>query len=107
MKNQSKEEKVHQVFEKIYDRYDHMNSIISFQRHIKWRKDVMKRMKVKKDTKALDVCCGTGDWSFSLSEAVGPNGEVVGLDFSNNMLSVAKERQEDHLFNNLTFLQGN
>lgn len=107
MKNQSKEEKVHQVFEKIYDRYDHMNSIISFQRHIKWRKDVMKRMDVKKESKALDVCCGTGDWSFSLSEAVGPKGEVVGLDFSNNMLSVAKERQKEHSLSNLTFLQGN
>lgn len=107
MNNQSKEQKVHQVFEKIYERYDHMNSIISFQRHRKWRKDVMKRMNVKDGSCALDVCCGTGDWSFALSEAVGEAGEVIGLDFSNNMLSVAKERQESHSLNNLTFIQGN
>ena len=30
---QSKEERVHDVFEKISDKYDVMNSVISFQRH--------------------------------------------------------------------------
>ena len=44
---QSKEERVHQVFETIYKRYDVMNSVISFQRHKSWRKDTMKRMAVK------------------------------------------------------------
>lgn len=35
---QSKEEKVHQVFEKISPEYDRMNSLISFKLHVKWRK---------------------------------------------------------------------
>ena len=39
----SKEERVHNVFEKIYDNYDKMNSVISFQQHLKWRKDTMKK----------------------------------------------------------------
>jgi demethylmenaquinone methyltransferase/2-methoxy-6-polyprenyl-1,4-benzoquinol methylase len=30
-------------------------------------------------SKALDVCCGTADWTIALSRAVGPNGEVTGL----------------------------
>ncbi|MDX8046117.1 demethylmenaquinone methyltransferase [Gracilibacillus sp. S3-1-1] len=107
MTKQSKEEKVHQVFEKISNNYDYMNSIISFQRHKKWRKDVMKRMQVTNGAKALDVCCGTGDWTFALSEAAGQDGEVVGLDFSQNMLSVAKERQKDHPLSNLQFIHGN
>lgn len=71
MQGKSKEERVHHVFEKIYDKYDTMNSIISFQRHKAWRKDVMKQMNVPNGASALDVCCGTGDWSFSLAEAVG------------------------------------
>ena len=102
-----KEKKVHQVFEKIYENYDHMNSIISFKRHIKWRKDVMNRMNVLEGSKALDVCCGTGDWSFSLAEAVGVSGEVVGLDFSKNMLSIAKKRNEEASYKNLSFVDGN
>ncbi|WP_163537659.1 demethylmenaquinone methyltransferase [Gracilibacillus sp. YIM 98692] len=107
MRNRSKEEKVHQVFEKIYNNYDEMNAIISFQRHKKWRNDVMKRMEVKQGAKALDVCCGTGDWSFSLAGQVGKDGEVIGLDFSKNMLSVAEERNQQYNYRNLTFLNGN
>lgn len=107
MPEQSKEERVHHVFEKIYTNYDSMNSIISFQRHIAWRKDVMKRMKVKKGSKALDVCCGTGDWSISLAEAVGTDGSVIGLDFSQNMLSIAKNKQKELNLEQLTLLHGN
>jgi demethylmenaquinone methyltransferase / 2-methoxy-6-polyprenyl-1,4-benzoquinol methylase len=45
---QTKEEKVHHVFEKIYDHYDKMNSVISFKQHVKWRSDIMKMMNVQK-----------------------------------------------------------
>jgi len=107
MQEQSKEERVHHVFEKIYTKYDSMNSIISFQRHKAWRKDVMKRMNVKKDAKALDVCCGTGDWSISLSEAVGKDGEVLGLDFSKNMLSIAEKKKEELNLTQLNLIHGN
>lgn len=52
----------------------------------------MKDMNVLPGSKALDVCCGTADWTIALSRAVGPNGEVTGLDFSENMLEVGKEK---------------
>lgn len=92
MPEESKKERVHQVFENIYEKYDKMNSVISFQRHKAWRKDVMKRMDVQAGTEALDVCCGTGDWSIALAKDIGPKGKVVGLDFSKNMLSIAKDK---------------
>ncbi|MBN4863161.1 demethylmenaquinone methyltransferase, partial [Staphylococcus sp. EG-SA-32] len=41
---------------------------------------------------ALDVCCGTADWTIALSEAVGSKGQVTGLDFSENMLEVGKQK---------------
>lgn len=107
MAEQSKEERVHGVFEKISDQYDSMNSIISFKRHIAWRKNVMQKMDVQKGRKALDVCTGTGDWALALSEAVGKDGEVIGLDFSNNMLKVAKEKKEKAHIEHVTFIQGN
>jgi SAM-dependent methyltransferase len=44
-------------------------------------------------SRALDVCCGSGDLAFRLAEAVGPSGSVVGLDFSANMLTDAARRQ--------------
>ncbi|MBM7598356.1 demethylmenaquinone methyltransferase/2-methoxy-6-polyprenyl-1,4-benzoquinol methylase [Virgibacillus halotolerans] len=107
MPEQSKEERVHHVFEKIYTKYDTMNSIISFQRHKAWRKDVMKRMQVIEGSKALDVCCGTGDWSLALADAVGTDGEITGLDFSENMLSVAINKKQELNLPQLRFLHGN
>ncbi|GAA0444242.1 2-heptaprenyl-1,4-naphthoquinone methyltransferase [Lentibacillus halophilus] len=107
MKPSPKEERVHHVFEKISDRYDKMNSIISFQRHKAWRKDVMKQMNVPEGASALDLCCGTGDWAFSLAGAAGESGHVIGLDFSNNMLAVARSKKDTAQHKQLTFMQGN
>lgn len=107
MQNQSKEERVHHVFEKIYENYDAMNSVISFQQHKVWRNDVMERMHVEQGTKALDVCCGTGDWSIALANAVGENGQVIGLDFSKNMLSIAEEKRNALQVEQLELMHGN
>lgn len=104
---QSKEERVHHVFEKIYGNYDKMNSVISFQQHIKWRNDTMKRMNVQKGSKALDVCCGTADWTIALADAVGPSGEVVGLDFSKNMLKIGEEKVENLKLDQVKLIHGN
>ncbi|MEH7117871.1 demethylmenaquinone methyltransferase [Neobacillus vireti] len=104
---QSKEQRVHNVFEKISDNYDKMNSVISFQQHIKWRQDTMRRMNVKPGSKALDVCCGTADWTIALAEAVGPAGKVTGLDFSQNMLNVGIEKVKDLGLDQVTLIHGN
>ncbi|KGX92165.1 ubiquinone/menaquinone biosynthesis methyltransferase [Pontibacillus halophilus JSM 076056 = DSM 19796] len=106
MEQHTKSERVHSVFEKIYGRYDFMNSVISFQRHKAWRKDVMKRMDVKRGEHALDVCCGTGDWTLSLAEAVGSKGKVIGLDFSQNMLSVGEDKRKAQSKDHVSFVHG-
>ncbi|KMY50609.1 demethylmenaquinone methyltransferase [Peribacillus loiseleuriae] len=102
---QSKEQKVHHVFEKIYGNYDKMNSVISFKQHIKWRKATMDYMNVKPGTKALDVCCGTADWTIALAEKTGSEGEVTGLDFSKNMLKIGEEKVKN--IKQITLLHGN
>ncbi|WP_173916295.1 demethylmenaquinone methyltransferase [Halobacillus sp. Marseille-Q1614] len=107
MPQSSKEERVHHVFENIYSRYDKMNSIISFQQHRLWRRDVMKRMKVTPGDHTLDVCCGTGDWTMSLADRVGVSGKVIGLDFSNNMLSVAIKKKLKAGIRHVEFQHGN
>ncbi|OCS89468.1 demethylmenaquinone methyltransferase [Caryophanon latum] len=101
----SKEQHVHEVFESISNNYDKMNSVISFQMHVQWRKDTMQRMGVPKGAKALDVCCGTADWTIALAEAVGPTGEVKGLDFSESMLEVGKQKTAN--MPNVELIHGN
>ncbi|WP_144486402.1 demethylmenaquinone methyltransferase [Bacillus pumilus] len=104
---QSKEQRVHGVFEKIYKNYDQMNSVISFKQHKKWRDKTMKLMNVQKGAKALDVCCGTADWTIALADAVGDKGEVKGLDFSKNMLSVGETKVKAGGYNQIELLHGN
>ena len=92
--NEGKHEKVHHVFQQIYKKYDFMNSLISFNQHKGWRKKALRLMDIQAGQNVLDVCCGTGDWTLALGEAVGPDGHVTGLDFSDNMLSVARHKLE-------------
>ncbi|MCG7333881.1 demethylmenaquinone methyltransferase [Sporosarcina sp. ACRSM] len=101
----SKEEKVHNVFEKISGDYDKMNSVISFKQHKKWRDDIMVRMNVQEGDKALDVCCGTADWTIALANAVGPKGAVTGLDFSEGMLEAGRPKVQ--AYPNVKLIQGN
>ncbi len=42
--------------------------------------------------RVLDVACGTGLVSFAAQEAVGPTGQVVGVDLSDRMVQVARSR---------------
>ncbi|WP_245893889.1 demethylmenaquinone methyltransferase [Salsuginibacillus halophilus] len=103
----TKEEKVHQVFERISGQYDKMNSIISFQRHKAWRRRVMEWMRLQPGDAALDVCCGTADWTLSLADACGQNGRVVGLDFSENMLDIGREKVRDEALPQVELIVGN
>lgn len=89
----SKEQFVHSVFENIAPKYDLMNDILSFRRHKAWRKFTMRKMDVQPGSTALDVCCGTADWTISLAEASG-TGAITGLDFSRNMLEYGQHKVE-------------
>ena len=102
-----KERHVHAVFESIADKYDFMNDVISFRRHKAWRRFAMQKMAVRPGQSALDVCCGTCDWTISLAQASG-TGQVVGLDFSEKMLSVGREKiRKANLEERIVLVQGN
>lgn len=103
-KNKANKEQVHEVFQNISGKYDRLNNIISFEQHKNWRKKVMKEMNVQPGSIALDVCCGTADWTIALSQAVGHEGEVTGLDFSENMLKVGE--QKTSAMENIRLVQG-
>jgi ubiquinone/menaquinone biosynthesis C-methylase UbiE len=45
-------------------------------------KESLAKLQVKPDMNVLDVGCGTGDVSFMIASMVGPNGQVVGIDFN-------------------------
>lgn len=102
-----KEQFVQEVFESIAPKYDMMNDLISFRRHKAWRKFTMKKMNMQPGDTAIDLCCGTCDWTISLAEASG-HGKVVGLDFSRNMLAYGKTKVDSRgLGEQIELVQGN
>lgn len=104
---QSKEKFVHEVFESIAPKYDLMNDVLSFRQHKSWRKRTMKRMAMKPGDTAIDLCCGTCDWTISMAQASG-SGRMVGLDFSRNMLERGREKVRDMgLERQIELIEGN
>jgi demethylmenaquinone methyltransferase / 2-methoxy-6-polyprenyl-1,4-benzoquinol methylase len=71
---------------------------MSFGIHNFWRKIVIKKVNVPIGGKVLDVCCGTGMITMDLARQTGPTGTVIGLDFSNSMLNIAKTHCEHFKF---------
>ena len=55
----------------------------------------MKWTGVRYGQSAIDVCCGSGDLALRLSETVGPEGRVVGLDFAAAQLRRAAQKERD------------
>jgi demethylmenaquinone methyltransferase/2-methoxy-6-polyprenyl-1,4-benzoquinol methylase len=88
---QQKEAWVHQTFERISERYDLMNDLESFGLHRAWKRTLISAVRALKPQTVLDVASGTGDIALALAQAV-PQAQVTGLDFSKNMLDVARKR---------------
>ncbi len=83
--------KVNDLFARIARRYDLINDLQSFGLHRNWKRRVAELAKVSPGDRALDLCCGTGDISFALAQR---GAETTGLDFSQQMLAVAKNRSQ-------------
>jgi demethylmenaquinone methyltransferase/2-methoxy-6-polyprenyl-1,4-benzoquinol methylase len=88
-------EQVQGMFDRIAGRYDLLNSLMTAGLHHSWRQRAVDRAEVSAGDSVLDVCCGTGDLSFELAGRVAPGGHVVGCDFSEPMLDLAREKAAD------------
>jgi demethylmenaquinone methyltransferase / 2-methoxy-6-polyprenyl-1,4-benzoquinol methylase len=83
--------KVSELFGIIAPRYDLINDLQSLGLHRWWKRKLVSLAGVSAGHKALDVCCGTGDLAFRLADA---GAEVVGADFSEPMLEIARAKAE-------------
>jgi demethylmenaquinone methyltransferase/2-methoxy-6-polyprenyl-1,4-benzoquinol methylase len=81
--------KVHNLFSRIARRYDLINDLQSFGLHRRWKRKVVELAKISVGQRVLDVCCGTGDLVFGFARV---GATVVGLDFNEQMLTVAERK---------------
>jgi demethylmenaquinone methyltransferase / 2-methoxy-6-polyprenyl-1,4-benzoquinol methylase len=80
------------MFDRVAGNYDALNSVMTAGLHHRWRERAAERAELSAGDSALDVCCGTGDLTLELSGHVTPGGRVVGCDFSEPMLDLAREK---------------
>jgi demethylmenaquinone methyltransferase / 2-methoxy-6-polyprenyl-1,4-benzoquinol methylase len=83
------------MFDRIAGVYDLMNRVMTAGLDRRWRERAVERAELGPGDSALDVCCGTGDLAFELARRVGPDGRVVGCDFSERMLELARAKDEE------------
>jgi demethylmenaquinone methyltransferase/2-methoxy-6-polyprenyl-1,4-benzoquinol methylase len=80
---------VHELFSAIAPRYDLVNDLQSLGLHRYWKQRLLRAANAGPGSKVLDLCCGTGDVASRFARS---GARVVGLDFSDRMLAVARQR---------------
>lgn len=85
-------DRIRAMFDGIASSYDRLNGLMTAGLHHRWREMAVLLAQVDPGDSVLDVCCGTGDLAFALRRAVGREGRVVGVDFSEAMLDVARDK---------------
>jgi len=86
------EPQVQAMFDRIAGLYDRMNSVMTAGLHHSWRRRAADLAELSPGMRALDVATGTGDLALELAGRVAPGGEVVGIDFSEKMLELARAK---------------
>jgi len=83
------------MFDRIAGVYDLMNSVMTAGLHHRWRSRAADLANVSPGDRVLDVATGTGDLAVELARR---GCEVVGSDFSERMLELAREKAPDISF---------
>ncbi|WP_258098763.1 bifunctional demethylmenaquinone methyltransferase/2-methoxy-6-polyprenyl-1,4-benzoquinol methylase UbiE [Marinoscillum pacificum] len=91
-KQGSKKEQVASMFDSISGKYDFLNHFLSMGIDITWRKKAIKMLKKDQPKQILDIATGTGDFAIE-ALALNPD-KVTGVDISEGMLSVGREKMK-------------
>ncbi|MBN1530645.1 MAG: ubiquinone/menaquinone biosynthesis methyltransferase [Thermoleophilaceae bacterium] len=89
------ETQVRAMFDRIARVYDRMNGVMTAGMHHRWRARAVDLAAVGPGSRALDVATGTGDLAIALRDR---GAEVVGMDFSEVMLELARAKAPDIRF---------
>lgn len=94
------------LFNSISTRYDFLNHLFSFGMDLRWRRKTAEIVKQFSPRSILDLCCGTCDLAISISSKVPDNCRIYAVDFSENMLKIAKRKIfKKNLQNKISLIQ--
>ena len=89
------------LFNNLAKRYDFFNRVISLGMQTRVKKKSLKLLNIEDGSNVLDICTGTGDLAFFINK-INPNLNITGIDFSEKMLEIARNKQKDYQ-NNMKF----
>lgn len=87
---QSKKGQVEEMFDNISSRYDLLNHLLSVNIDKIWRKNTIRRLRGYSPSYVLDIATGTGDFAIAATKI--KDATVLGVDISEGMLNVAREK---------------
>ena len=90
-------DRVRQMFAEIAPRYDLMNHVLSLNIDTHWRAKTLRILNLKSGAPVLDACTGTGDLAIAIARSLGQETVIVGSDFCNEMLQIARNKQAKKL----------
>ena len=82
-----KDQKVKNIFSSVAKKYDLTNKIFTLGMDQKWRKKLVQLSDVSPNARVLDCATGTGAVAQKFLEALGSQGQVVGVDFCEEMIN--------------------
>ena len=88
--------RVREVFDRVAERYDLMNDLMSLGLHRWWKSFAVAVARPRPGERILDVAAGSGDLASALSKRVGATGEVWLTDINRRMLERGRDRLLDH-----------
>ena len=92
---EEKSGRVREVFDKVADRYDLMNDLMSLGLHRTWKAFAISVARPRPGERVLDVATGSGDLAQAIGKRVAPHGEVWLTDINRSMLARGRDRQLD------------
>jgi demethylmenaquinone methyltransferase/2-methoxy-6-polyprenyl-1,4-benzoquinol methylase len=87
--------KVGAVFDRVADRYDLMNDLMSLGLHRLWKAFAISIARPRRGERFLDVATGSGDLARALGRRISPGGEVWLTDINRSMLQRGRDRVLD------------
>src|SRR5215469_7706360 len=83
---------IRRMFGRIARVYDLMNRLMTAGLDGRWREFAVKQIALKPGQIGLDIGTGTGDLAIALAHASAPDSQVVGVDFTPEMLEVGRAK---------------
>jgi demethylmenaquinone methyltransferase / 2-methoxy-6-polyprenyl-1,4-benzoquinol methylase len=95
-----------QMFDRIAQRYDLLNRLMSMGLDVWWRRQLVRTLKLGKKPRVLDVATGTADVALSIARKH-QDSTIVGLDPSRQMLDVGDRKiNQAKLAERITLIEG-